>query len=501
MKTRIKRLFAMLIGLLISTSLVSIVHADDDDGDGVDDKFERENARLISFDIESNKIEINSISKEIENVSNEINYVVELSDGIKIQISFENESGSGESELEFEIYIDRIFEFIDNGDGYFNEENDTVIQEYLLKDFTHPQYREIGGVVESKVFYINTTSQDGVFTLHLYVSEQFEKIHQSLLAPTEVKIDFEINEFPYIQGDSQLSLAVQLEAEEEYEEDDETEDEENGFDDDEDSYKITTENNYSGFFSWKTFAIVDGIESSVNSTVETEFEGEEITQLLYFTYERGNSIYHDPKTGLEGILKFFYSPSLWLIIGIVSSIVILSIFGLMMSKTEYREFILNRVLYINKGVHMLSVEEVFENEMRNKILDLIIDEPGIHYKELFRKAETSASNLAWHLDILETYKIIKKARVGNYLVFYPYIDKNPFADFNQSIAKSKTALEIFEIIGDNPGTYPSKIANRMELDHRTVKYHIDKLSDVGLIRIQKKGRKLLLYTNIPEDSD
>jgi predicted transcriptional regulator len=100
---------------------------------------------------------------------------------------------------------------------------------------------------------------------------------------------------------------------------------------------------------------------------------------------------------------------------------------------------------------------------------------------------------------LETYKIIKKTRVGNYLVFYPFIDKNPFAEFNHNIVKSKTTLEIFEIIGDNPGIHPSKIANRMELNHKTVKYHVDKLKDVGLVIVKKDGRKSLLYSDIPKD--
>jgi predicted transcriptional regulator len=65
--------------------------------------------------------------------------------------------------------------------------------------------------------------------------------------------------------------------------------------------------------------------------------------------------------------------------------------------------------------------------------------------------------------------------------------------------KSKTTLEIFGIIGDNPGIHSSKIAHRMEIDHKTVKYHVDKLRDVELVIIKKEGRKNLLYSNIPKD--
>ena len=503
MKNTHKTLLVILFGFVLLTSIISNVVADDDDEDHIDDDFEKENERSVSFNIESDKIEFESILKQTEEQQDEIDFLVELSDDVKIQISYESDINHGESELDFEVYIDKIFEFVDDGDGYFEEDNDTIIQEYLLEDFTYPQHTEIVNGTGSKIHYVNTSTGDGVFTLHLFISEQFEKIGDSTISPTQIKIDFEIDNFPYLQGDTQLSLRVELESEDdEYEESEETEDEKEGFDEDEESYKINTNtNNFTGFFSWKEYAIIDGIQENVSISTKTEIDGEELEQYLYFTYKNGTNIYHDPKLGLEGILKFLGNPSsyLWIIIISGITVVILSTFGIMMSKSEYRDYILNRVLHINRGAHTLSMEEVFDNTMRNKILDIIIDDPGIHYKEIFRKAETSASNLAWHLDMLETYKIIKKTRVGNYLVYYPFIDKNPFAELNHKIVKSKTTLEIFGIIGDNPGIHMSKIAHRMELDHKTIKYHVDKLKDVELVIFKKEGRKNLLYSNIPKD--
>ncbi|TFG20733.1 MAG: hypothetical protein EU530_02240 [Promethearchaeota archaeon] len=500
MKKTHKTLLVIFFGLVLLTSLVVNATADDDDDD-IPDDFEEQNSRSVSFDIESDRIVFESISKQTDGTQDEIDFRVELSDDVKIRISYYNIAGSEESELEFEIYIDRIFEFVDDGDGVFYEVNDTIIQEYQLEDFTYPEHTELVNGVGSKVHYVNTTTGDGVFSLHLYISEEFEQIQQSTLSPTQLKIDFEIDNFPYLQSDTMLSLRVEMESEEdEYEHDEETEDEEEGFDDDEDSYTFST-NNFTGFFSWKEYAIIDGIQENVSVSTITELDGEELEYYLYFTYSNGMNIYHDPSLGIAGILKILDEPYSYLWIIIVSSIavVVLSSFGILMSKSEYRDYIVNRVLHINKGAHTLDVEEVFNNEMRNKVLDLIIDEPGIHYNELFRKSETSASNLAWHLDILETYKIIKKARVGNYLVFYPFIDKNPFAEFNHNIVKSKTTLEIFGIIADNPGIHSSKIAHRMEIDHKTVKYHVDKLRDVDLVFLKKEGRKILLYSNIPKD--
>ena len=52
--------------------------------------------------------------------------------------------------------------------------------QYQLDNFTHPQQTDIVDGANSIVHYLNTSTGDGVFTLHLYISEQFEKIGRIL---------------------------------------------------------------------------------------------------------------------------------------------------------------------------------------------------------------------------------------------------------------------------------------------------------------------------------
>jgi predicted transcriptional regulator len=228
-----------------------------------------------------------------------------------------------------------------------------------------------------------------------------------------------------------------------------------------------------------------------------EEDNNEVSTQLYLNYPHGDHIYHDPKLAIEGILEGLDAPfdffNLFFIIGIIT---IVGVFGLMMSKEEYRSYLKNRLVYYHTEPHRLTMEEVLENEYRTKIIDLIIDDPGIHYRELQRQVNTSASNLTWHLEILVHYKIIHKQIVGKYLIYYPFLDKNPFADLNMNIVKSKTTLNVFQIISDNPGIYQSRIANRLELNHKTIKYHLDKLIVSNLIKVTKKGRKCYYFTKI-----
>ncbi|MHA1795969.1 MAG: winged helix-turn-helix transcriptional regulator [Promethearchaeota archaeon] len=172
------------------------------------------------------------------------------------------------------------------------------------------------------------------------------------------------------------------------------------------------------------------------------------------------------------------------------------IFGLLMSKQEYRAFLLNRFLPIETGPHRLTMEDVLENENRLKLIDLIIDQPGIHFSEILRQTNLAPGNLNWHLEILERYKIIKSEIVGKYVMYFPYYDQNPLSTIDLKLQKSKTTMEILEIIQTFPGLTQNEIARRIEKNHKTVKYHLDKLIEANLIEKRKDGRKILLYSTI-----
>ncbi|TFG20738.1 MAG: winged helix-turn-helix transcriptional regulator [Promethearchaeota archaeon] len=193
-----------------------------------------------------------------------------------------------------------------------------------------------------------------------------------------------------------------------------------------------------------------------------------------------------------------FAPSIsytWIIVvGSIVGIVIIS-FTILMSKTEYREFIRNRIR-TQPAKYTLSIEDVLENENRSKIIDFILDSPGIHFNELLRETDLSPGNLVWHLDVLETYHIIGKKNVGQYLVYFPLYDYNPMSNIDIKLAKSDTTLQILNMIEEYPGTYGSEIANKLDLDHKTVKYHIEKLKEINMIETKKVGRKNLLYPHL-----
>ena len=187
-----------------------------------------------------------------------------------------------------------------------------------------------------------------------------------------------------------------------------------------------------------------------------------------------------------------------MIILIVGAIGIASI-AILISKKDYFQYLKTRTIPIEKGAHRLSLEDVLENENRNKIIDLILKEPGIHFNELLRRTEIAAGNLVWHLDILETYKVVGKKRIGNFIAYFPYYQKNPISNLDLRLSKSKLTLGILEMIEKEPGLWNSVITKHFKVDHKTIQYHISKLKDLNLIHFRTEGRKKKIYPNLESD--
>ncbi len=215
-------------------------------------------------------------------------------------------------------------------------------------------------------------------------------------------------------------------------------------------------------------------------------------------------------TNLEGEIPYYVTiyeiseippppPYNWLWILIIPIFLILLIFLIVVSKEAYIKLIKNRITPIEKGFHRLTLQEVLDNENRDKIISLILETPGIHFNELMRKTRLSPGNLVWHLDILEKYKVIKKKRFEHYIVYFPYYQKNPISNLDLKLQKSELTLKVLEMIEKEEGIWNSAITKKLKINRKTIEYHIKKLMDLGLIYPEKSGSKKKLF--LKSDSD
>ncbi len=361
MKTKYIVLGLFVIGILFVSSSFGYGFDDnddppvgDDDNDGIDDEYEDENKRNIEVWIGENVIEIASI-KRTETQKDIIDLRVGFNDyGISIRVSYgtyiihapeepeepqepdkpdepeepieEIVVANGESyedtieyKITFEVLFRGLIEYVDvNDNGVLEEDIDEIVSDYGFNSFQPINYSLESISEDSNKHYILINTTDGIFALHIFLVEEFVYIDENLISPTQAKIDIEITNYDYVDNNSKLALFTKLWSEETYNEREETEDEEDGYATDE--KEVFVENDvYSGFFSWKETALVDGVEMEVLARRVTHEEEE--LQRLYLCYPRGNHIYHDPKIGiLIGLPVDDFTP-------IVMTVSIISIIG------------------------------------------------------------------------------------------------------------------------------------------------------------------------------
>ena len=164
---------------------------------------------------------------------------------------------------------------------------------------------------------------------------------------------------------------------------------------------------------------------------------------------------------------------------------------------EYRNYLIRRS-YINEGRSYLTLADIFQNENRLNILTEILNNPGIHHNELLRSCNLNKGQLQWHLDTLLKHSIIKKEKYGQYTIYFPITSSSEAIEvFKNQFAKSKTTLAILNTVKKYPGINSAEISRNLNLSRNSIKYHVDKLLEKHLIRLEKKGRVKQLYLLYP----
>ncbi|MHA1257283.1 MAG: hypothetical protein ACTSPS_16970, partial [Promethearchaeota archaeon] len=289
----------LLVSVLIFQSGTKTTIAHDDDDDGVDDDFEGTNLREIDVETKHGGYEIETILSAGSVIDEIEYYLLNNSNGFSIKTVYERESESNEIEVEFNITFVSIIEYNDTDQNKRYNASDDIVREHKLDSFQPTNYSIEILPTGNDLYHFIVNTTDGNFTAHIYIAEEFTPINNSIVTPTQIKVDIEINNFTYNSDNSRLALNTTFDSEVDYEEEDYTEDEIMGYAENED-WLITTMNATSGFLSWNKTADVDGILEEVlisNRTLVGNYER------IYINYPNGTHIYHDPKIGIAGILN------------------------------------------------------------------------------------------------------------------------------------------------------------------------------------------------------
>jgi len=135
------------------------------------------------------------------------------------------------------------------------------------------------------------------------------------------------------------------------------------------------------------------------------------------------------------------------------------------------------------GIKYVTAENVLNTEVRKNLYNYIDDYPGSHLREIARELDLKPSNAAWHLRKLEQTNLVRSRTIGGKKVYY-LVEGGAEARIEaiaESILRNKNARDILFYLTGNPGKHLLEIANALNLNHHTVKWHIKKMYLAELI--------------------
>jgi len=141
------------------------------------------------------------------------------------------------------------------------------------------------------------------------------------------------------------------------------------------------------------------------------------------------------------------------------------------------------VFFTHGGIKYVTPENVLNTEVRKNLYNYIDESPGSHLREIARELDLKPSNAAWHLRKLEQTNLVRSRVIGGKKVYY-LVDGGIEARreaIAESILRNKNAHDIMLYLTDHPGKHLLEIANALDLNHHTVKWHIKKMYMAELI--------------------
>lgn len=156
-----------------------------------------------------------------------------------------------------------------------------------------------------------------------------------------------------------------------------------------------------------------------------------------------------------------------------------------------------RILLVIPGYAKLRKAELLNSHLREELVNLIRNDPGISPPELQRAVQAGFSTVVYHLDVLQKNGLVNSLIDGRHKRFFP-CDAIDWSRRGQiSALRNAKTRALYDFILTEPGVFRDELARRMGLTAPGAIWHLERLEAAGLIGHDKVGRKMHYYPQAP----
>jgi predicted transcriptional regulator len=131
----------------------------------------------------------------------------------------------------------------------------------------------------------------------------------------------------------------------------------------------------------------------------------------------------------------------------------------------------------------VSPKEALKNPQRAMLYGFVRGNPGVHLKKLSEEFAMKTSSILWHIRKLENAELVRSERANGYRVFYPTEGGVEIKRVSRAITalQNGNARQLYEAIERGAGQSPNQLAERLSIHGGTVRWHLRKLREFGLV--------------------
>lgn len=157
------------------------------------------------------------------------------------------------------------------------------------------------------------------------------------------------------------------------------------------------------------------------------------------------------------------------------------------------KYLFGQMVWALPGYAKLRKQELLKHKVREDLVALVREDPGITPPELHRAVGGGWSTVVYHLSILEKNKLVSSLIDGRHKRFFP-VDTTDWTKRGRLAAlKNARTKELFGLIAEEPGVVQKDLAQRTRLSAPSVMWHMRRLEGAGLIGRDKVGRHVRYY--------
>jgi len=124
-------------------------------------------------------------------------------------------------------------------------------------------------------------------------------------------------------------------------------------------------------------------------------------------------------------------------------------------------------------------------EMRTRIFDLVHRYPGLHLRDIQRRASTSAALAEYHLNLLEKWGLVKSTKEHGRRRFFPA--RSPRIALSKddqrviSLMRQRIPLGIVLLLLEGEQATHGELSTALNVHKSTMTYNLRKLIDAGVV--------------------